>query len=157
MRQLSADRIAAILAWLGTFGAALTVAGVQYPGRTLFTLLFLMVTPAVCVAQLVPGLDPPARAVLSVAGGIVLISIVAEVMLAAKWWSPRGGVIAVGALCAVVLALAPARRSRTPEPPAPAAPAVPGPRPEPSVPVAAAKPPPRRAHQPDDDAWLYEE
>jgi hypothetical protein len=155
MRQLSADRIAATLAWLGTFGAALTVAGVHYPGRTLFTLLFLMVTPAVCVAQLLPGLDPAARAVVSIAGGIALISTVAEVMLAAKWWTPRGGLIAVGVLCAVVLAVALARRPRAPL--SPAAPEAPGPPAEPSVPVAAAASREPRRSQPDDDAWIYEE
>ena len=155
MRQLSADRIPAILAWLGTFGAAITVAGVQYPGRTLFTLLFLMVTPAVCVAQLLPGLDPAARAVVAIAGGGCLITIVAEVMLAAKWWTPRGGLIAVGALCAAILAIALARRPRTPAPPV--APAAPGPRAEPSVPVAATARPEQRRPQPDEDAWLYEE
>jgi hypothetical protein len=155
MRQPSTDRIPAILAWLGTFGAALTVAGVHYPGRTLFTLLFLLVTPAVCVAQLLPGLDPAARAVVSVVGGIALVGIVAEVMLAAKWWTPRGGLIAVGVLCAAVLAVALARRPRPRTPPA--APAVPTPRPEPSVPVAAAAPRERRPPQPDEDAWIYEE
>jgi hypothetical protein len=155
MRQLSADRIPATLAWLGTFGAALTVAGVHYPGRTLFTLLFLMVTPAVCVAQLLPGLDPAARAVVSIAGGIALISTVAEVMLAAKWWTPRGGLIAVGVVCAVVLAVALARRPRAPL--SPAAPEVHDARPEPSVPVAAAAPREPRRPQPDDDAWIYEE
>jgi hypothetical protein len=155
MRQLSTDRIAATFAWLGTFGAALTVAGVHYPGRTLFTLLFLLVTPAVCVAQLLPGLDPAARAVVSIAGGIALISIVAEVMLAAKWWTPRGGLIAVGVLCAAVLAIALARRPRTPA--SPPAPAVPAPRPEPSLPVAAAAPREPRRPPADEDAWIYEE
>jgi hypothetical protein len=155
MRQVSTDRIAATLAWLGTFGAALTVAGLHYPGQTLFTLLFLMVTPAVCVAQLLPGVDPAARSVVSIAGGIALISIVAEVMLAAKWWTPRGGLITVGMLCAAVLAVAQLRRPRASAPLA--ANEAPRPRPESSVPVAAAKPPERRPQQPDDDAWLYEE
>lgn len=155
MRQPSTDRIAPTLAWLGTFGAALTVAGVHYPGRTLFTLLFLMVTPAVCVAQLLPGLDPAARAVVSIAGGIALVATVAEVMLAAKWWTPRGGLITVGVLCAAVLAVALVRRPRTP-----LSPAAPEPRPEPpetSVPVAAAKPRERSRPPADEDAWIYEE
>jgi hypothetical protein len=158
MRQPIADRISATLAWLGTFGAALTVAGVQYPGRTLFTLLFLMVTPVVCVAQLLPGLDPAARAVISIAGGVSLITIVAEVMLAAKWWTPRGGVITVGVLCVALLGIAFTRRAR---PPASAArPAVPRPRPEPVVSAAARPAGPTRAKgaaQVDDDAWIYEE
>jgi hypothetical protein len=142
MRQLSADRIPATLAWLGTFGAALTVAGLHYPGRTLFTLLFLMVTPAVCVAQLLPGLDPAARGVVSIAGGIALISVVAEVMLAAKWWTPRGGLITIGVLCAALLAIALVRRQRrTP----------PHPSPE-SAPQEA-----ERTAPADDDSWIYEE
>jgi hypothetical protein len=76
-------------------------------------------------------------------------------MLAAKWWTPRGGLITVGVLCAAVLAIALALRPRTPA--APAAPAVPAPRPEPSVPVAAAAPREQRPSQADDDAWIYEE
>ena len=151
MRQLSADRIPATLAWLGTFGAALTVAGVHYPGRTLFTLLFLMVTPVVCVAQLLPGLDPLARSVVSIAGGITVISVVAEVMLAAKWWTPRGGLVAVGAVCGVLLAVALIRRPRSP-----GAPAAPAPRPEPTVAEAASSHVGGSAPA-DDDAWIYEE
>jgi uncharacterized membrane protein len=152
----SLDRVPATLAWLGTFGAALTVAGVHYPGRLLFTLIFLLVTPAVCVAQLLPGLDPLARAVVSIAGGITLISVVAEVMLAAKWWTPRGGLIAVGALCAVLLGVALLRRSRrtavAPTPghddaePSPAA-ELRSHRAEPATPAAPV----------DEDAWIYEE
>jgi hypothetical protein len=135
MRYPSVDRVTATLAWLGTFGAALAVADLHYPGRMLCTLIFLLVTPAVCVAQLVPGLDPLARAVVSIAGGIVLISGVAEVMLAARWWTPRGGLIAVAALCAAVLAGSLIRRPR---------------------PAAADRPPGDRAAA-GDDAWIYEE
>src|SRR5262245_31598486 len=119
MKQLSADRIFVTLAWLGVFGALLTVVGVHYPGRTLFTLMFLTITPVVCFAQLLPGIDPLARAVVSIAAGITLVSVVAEVMLTARWWTPRGGLIAVGALCGVLLALALTRRPRTPTPTAP--------------------------------------
>ncbi|HEX6469847.1 MAG TPA: hypothetical protein VF069_12185 [Streptosporangiaceae bacterium] len=139
-----ADRIPATLAWLGTFGAALTVAGVHYPGRTLFTLLFLLVTPAVCVAQLLPGLDRLARGVVGVAGGLTLISVVAEVMLAAKWWTPRGGLITVGVLCAAMLGASLIRRPR----PRPARGSPPAP------PAAGAQ---RAAPGVDDDAWIYEE
>lgn len=157
MRQPSADRIPVTLAWLGTFGAALTVAGVHYPGRTLFTLLFLMVTPVVCVAQLLPGLDQAGRVVISIAGGIALVSTVAEVMLAASWWTPRGGVIAVGAVCAAVLAIAFLRRTRSPASTASAGPPPPEEPAERSVAAAAASQRPVRPAPQDDDAWIYEE
>jgi hypothetical protein len=152
MRQLTADRIPATLAWLGTFGALLTAAGLDYPGRTPFTLLFLMVTPAVCFAQLLPGIDPLARAVISIAAGVTLVAVVAEVMLAADWWTPRGGLIAVGALCAGLLGLALALARR---PGATAAPAS-------SLSVAGAisaqvSPDARDDAAQDDDAWIYEE
>jgi hypothetical protein len=147
MSQLPVDRVPATLAWLGTFGALLTVVGVSYPGRTLFTLMFLMVTPAVCFAQLLPRLDPPARAVVSVVGGVTLVCAVAEVMLAAEWWSPRGGLIAVGVLCAALLGLALLLARR---PGSPAKPAKPE---QPAKPAAA----PRRPANDDEDAWIYEE
>ncbi|HEY7486972.1 MAG TPA: hypothetical protein VH912_21105 [Streptosporangiaceae bacterium] len=141
------ERIPATLAWLGTFGAVLTVAGVHYPGRTLFTLVFLMVTPVVCFAQLLTGLDPLARIVISIVGGISLISVVAEVMLAAGWWTPRGGLITVGVLCGLLLAVAMTRRPRTAAPP----PQTPAPVASPQA--SAARP----ASRDDEDAWLYEE
>jgi hypothetical protein len=147
------DLVPATLAWLGSFGAALTVAGVHYPGRALFTLIFLVVTPAVCVAQLLPGLDRLARGVVGVAGGLTLISVVAEVMLAARWWTPRGGLITVGVLCAAMLGASrirrPRRRAARRSPPAPAADAggraASQDRAEPAAPAV------------DDDAWIYEE
>lgn len=140
MRRLTADRIPATLAWLGTFGALLTAAGLDYPGRTLFTLMFLMVTPAVCFAQLLPGIDPLARAVISIAAGIALVAVVAEVMLAAEWWTPRGGLIAVGVLCAGLLGLALALARR------------------PGAAISdQVRRDPRDDTAQDDDAWIYEE
>jgi hypothetical protein len=143
------ERIPATIAWLGTFGAGLTVAGVQYPGRTLFTLMFLAVTPAVCFAQLVRGIDPVARAVVSIAAGITLVGLVAEVMLTAEWWTPRGGLVAVGVLCLVMLGLALTRRPSAPRRPKPP----PGPPPEPAVAVSEK---PRPAPLVDEDDWIYE-
>jgi hypothetical protein len=143
------ERIPATLAWLGTFGAGLTVAGVHYPGQTLFTLMFLAVTPAVCFAQLVRGIDPLARAVVAIAAGITLVGLVAEVMLTAEWWTPRGGLITVGVLCLVILGLAMARRPSAPGRPKPP----PGPPPDPAVAVREKS---RPAPVMDEDDWIYE-
>jgi hypothetical protein len=140
-------RAPATLAWLGTFGAVLTVAGVHYPGRTLFTLMFLAVTPAVCFAQLIPGLDPLARAAISLVAGITLAGLVAEVMLTAEWWTPRGGLITVGVLCLGLLGLALTRRAGTPVPAAEQPE-----QPEPARLVRDEKPAPKI----DEDDWIYE-
>jgi hypothetical protein len=81
---------------------------------------------------------------------------VAEVMVAAKWWTPRGGLIAVGGLCAAVLAIALLRRSRSARPAASAA--VPRPRSAAAERApAAASPQVKRPAPADDDAWIYEE
>jgi hypothetical protein len=149
MHHFSGDRLPATFAWLGTFGAALTVAGVQYPGRTLFTLMFLAVTPAVCFAQLIRGIDPVARAVVSIAAGITMVGLVAEVMLTAEWWTPRGGLITVGVLCVAMLALALARRPKATERPK----RPPSPLPEPAGAVREKSPP---APVIDEDDWIYE-
>lgn len=89
----------------GTVGAALTTAGVRSPVTGAFTLLFLLVTPAVCVARLLPRCTPAARAIVSGTAALVLVSAVAEVMLAASVWSPRGGIVTVGVACAVIAAI----------------------------------------------------
>jgi hypothetical protein len=82
-------------------------------------LLFLLVAPAACFAALLPGLDPAARVVVSATAGIVILTLVAEVMLALSQWSPTGGLVAVAVICAVLLGVswalrhhgAPSRRS----------------------------------------------
>ena len=66
-------------------------------------LLFLLVAPAACFAALLPGLDPAARVIVSAAAGIVILTSVAETMLATSLWSPAGGLVAVAAICAVLL------------------------------------------------------
>ncbi|MGH3390171.1 MAG: hypothetical protein ACRDOO_14985 [Actinomadura sp.] len=82
-------------------------------------LLFLLVAPAACFAALLPRLDPAARVVVSGTAGIVILTLVAEVMLALSLWSPTGGLVAVAVICAVLLGVswvlrhhgAPSRRS----------------------------------------------
>jgi hypothetical protein len=74
-------------------------------------LLFLLVAPAGCFAALLPGLDTAARAIVSATAGLVILTLVAEVMLAASLWSPGGGLVAIAVICAVLLVLAWALRA----------------------------------------------
>jgi hypothetical protein len=77
-------------------------------------LLFLLVAPAACFAALLPRLDPAARIVVSATAGIVILTLVAEVMLAVSRWSPTGGLVAVAAICAVLLGVSWIVRRGTP-------------------------------------------
>jgi hypothetical protein len=88
------------LAAAGLTGAALTLAGVTTPVTGPLTLLFVLFTPALCVALLLPGLDLLARAIVAGAASVVLAASVAEIMLVTSGWSPRGGLIAVIIACA---------------------------------------------------------
>ena len=96
----------------GLIGAVLTVAGVRSPATAPLTLLFLLFIPAFCIAPLLTALDPLARTIVAGAGALVLLCAVAEVMLAASAWSPRGGVVTVGALSALLTAAVGIRRQR---------------------------------------------
>ena len=98
----------------GLTGAALTVAGVRSPVTGPLTLLFVLFTPALCVALLLPGLDALARAIVAGTASVTLAASVAEVMLVTAGWSPNGGIVATAIACAA-LAVAVAvlhRRSR---------------------------------------------
>jgi hypothetical protein len=101
----------------GTAGAAATVCGVRSPVTGALTLLFVLAVPAVCVALLLPGLDPPGRAVAAGTASLTLCAAVAEIMLAASAWSPRGGVIAIAVVSGILAGVSGVRRlRRTPEP-----------------------------------------
>jgi hypothetical protein len=102
----------------GVTGAALTLAGVHSPATGPLTLLFVLVTPAVCVGLLLRGLDLAARMIVSGAASVTLAASVAELMLVTSGWSPDGGVIATAAVSALlaVAALVLRRRSRPPKP-----------------------------------------
>jgi hypothetical protein len=89
----------------GLTGAALTLAGVRSPATGPLTLTFVLVTPAVCVASLLGGLDPAARVIVSGAASVALAASVAEVMLVTSGWSPDGGIVAT-ATASALLALA---------------------------------------------------
>ena len=116
----------------GVTGAALSLAGVRSPATGPLTLLFLLVTPAVCVAFLLGGLDPLARAIMAGAASVVLAASIGEVMLVTSSWSPKGGIVATAIACAAlaagVVALRFHRRRRAPGRP------VPAPAPEPATP-----------------------
>jgi hypothetical protein len=96
----------------GLTGAVLTLAGVRSPVTGPLTLLFLLFTPAACVALLLTALEPLARIVVAGAAALVLAASVAEVMLVASAWSPRGGVVAVGVVCAMLAVTSGVRRRR---------------------------------------------
>jgi uncharacterized membrane protein len=83
----------------GLTGAALTLAGVPSPVTGPLTLLFVLFTPALCVALLLSGLDLLARAIVAGAASVALAGAIAVVMLVTAGWSPRGGVAATAIAC----------------------------------------------------------
>jgi hypothetical protein len=75
-------------------------------------LRILVVAPAVSFATLLPGLDPVARIVVSATAGLVILGMVAELMLAARLWSPGGGLAAVAVICGLLVTVSFAVRRR---------------------------------------------
>lgn len=67
-------------------------------------------TPAFCLAGLLARLDRAARLIVAGIVAVVVNGAVAEVMLVCSVWSPRGGLIAVAAGCALIGAPALGRR-----------------------------------------------
>jgi hypothetical protein len=96
----------------GLTGAVLTLTGPGSPLAGPLTLLFVLFTPAACVAFLLPGLETLPRVIVAAAAGIALAAAVAETMLITATWSPRGGVIAVGAVSALLATVAAVRQHR---------------------------------------------
>lgn len=107
-------------------GAALRLADLTTPATGWLTLVFLLLAPTVCVALLLPGLDPLARWIVSATAALVLAGAIAEVMLVTSGWSPTGGIITTALACAGltagagVLRLRDRRRARRRPEPAPA-------------------------------------
>jgi hypothetical protein len=98
----------------GLTGAALTLAGVRSPVTGPLTLLFVLFTPALCVALMLRGLDVLARAIVAGTASLALAASVAEVMLVTAGWSPKGGIIATAIACAALaVAVLLLRRRRT--------------------------------------------
>lgn len=102
----------------GLTGAALTLAGVRSPVTGPLTLLFVLFTPALCVALLLSGLDLLARAIVAGAASVALAGAIAEVMLVTATWSPRGGVAVIAIACAALgaVVIVPRRRFRPADP-----------------------------------------
>jgi hypothetical protein len=94
------------LAWAvigaGLCGAGLALAGASSPARSPLVLLFLASAPLLGVAGLLRGVDPFARVLVACAAMVVIDAGVAETMLAAGLWSPRGGLIAIMAISALL-------------------------------------------------------
>jgi hypothetical protein len=86
----------------GLAGAALTLAGFHHPVTSALTLVFLLLTPACCMALLLPRLDPLTRVTAGGAFAVVLVTAVAQVMLTLSVWSVRDGVVVVAAVCALL-------------------------------------------------------
>ncbi len=87
-------------------GAALTLAGLRSPVTGPLTLVFVLFTPALCVALLLPRLEPTARMIVSVTASVALAGSIAEVMLVTGGWSPKGGIVATAIACAALAAAA---------------------------------------------------
>jgi hypothetical protein len=106
----------------GVTGAVLTLAGVRYPVTGPLTLVFVLLTPAVCVALLLPGLDVLARSIVAGTAAVVLAGSVAEVMLVTSDWFPDGGIVATAIACAALMTgvVVLRFRRRTPRKPTPA-------------------------------------
>ncbi len=98
---------------VGGVGALLALADVDSVLRAPFTLFFLLVAPAAAIAAALPRLDPLSRTVIAVIGAMAVDLLVAEVMIAARLWSSRGGVLAIGALSVAVLLVSLARHRGT--------------------------------------------
>ncbi|MCN9243923.1 hypothetical protein NGF19_24600 [Streptomyces sp. RY43-2] len=93
-------------------GALLALGDRHTPLRGPFTLFFLLAAPATAIGAALRGLDPLARAVVSVAGALAVDLLVAQGMLAVHRWSVRGGVVAVTVLSSLVLLLVLVRHRR---------------------------------------------
>jgi hypothetical protein len=98
---------------VGGFGALLALTGSHSPLRAPLTLFFLLAAPAAGIAAALRGFDPLARALVSLAGSVVLNMLVAQGMLATHRWSARGGVLAMAAISVLILLLVLLRRRRT--------------------------------------------
>ncbi|WP_428955678.1 hypothetical protein [Streptomyces sp. cg35] len=89
----------------GGAGLVLALSGAQSPLRGPLTLFFLLAAPGAAFAAALRGFDPWARCLVSAAGAIAVVMLVAQGMLATHHWSVDGGVIAVGASSALAFLL----------------------------------------------------
>ncbi|RFU38540.1 hypothetical protein DZF91_27150 [Actinomadura logoneensis] len=120
--------------------------------------LLLFAAPAAGWWLLLSGLDPLGRLVVASGGAFAVLAGTAQVMLMADAWSPLGGVLAVGALSAVLAVLGRVRRppreggAASAPPPPPQIAATP---PETGTATATRTDLPRRRRENDDEDWIY--
>ncbi|MYX31794.1 hypothetical protein GTY75_35220 [Streptomyces sp. SID8381] len=93
-------------------GALLALTDSASPLRGPTALFFLLAAPAAAIAAPLGGLDPAARALVSLAGAVALDMLVAQGMLAVHRWSVPGGIAAVTVFSAAALLLVAVRRRR---------------------------------------------
>jgi hypothetical protein len=104
-QRLSVGAITAVAIVAGSVGAIMAIANIDSPVRAPLVLIFLLVAPAAAVAGLLYRFGRLARLIIAGTAAIVINFLVAEIMLAAGLWSPRGSVIVVTVIT-VVCALA---------------------------------------------------
>ncbi|GAA1009344.1 hypothetical protein GCM10009564_24360 [Streptomyces thermogriseus] len=95
---------------VGGTGVLLALTGSDSVLRGPLTLFLLVAAPAAALAATLRGLDPFSRALVSVAGAVVLDMLVAQGMLTLHRWSVSGGLTAVTAFNSLVLLLVLVRR-----------------------------------------------
>lgn len=84
----------------GAAGLVLALSGAGSPLRGPLALFFLLAAPGAAFAAALRGIDPWARLVVSAAGAVAVVMLVAQAMLATHHWSVNGGVVTVGVLSA---------------------------------------------------------
>ena len=98
------DHVTRGLAAVGVMAVALLLASAETPVRGAFSALILLVAPGAAAAWLFRGNPWPTLAAIAVAATLVVNVAVAEVMIFAGVWSPRGGVAAVAVVSGGLLA-----------------------------------------------------
>lgn len=100
----------------GAVGVIMVIAGVHSPFSAPLALLFLALAPAAVVMPLLSRFDPLARLIIAGVTAVAVNFLVAETMLAAGVWSPRGiatVVTILTAVCAVARSLPARLRARS--------------------------------------------
>ncbi|MFD8568529.1 hypothetical protein [Streptomyces sp. NPDC057694] len=86
-------------------GFVLALTHTDSPLRGPLTLFFLLAAPGAAFAAALRGLDLGVRILVSAAGAVCVVMLVAQGMLATHHWSVDGGVVAVGTLTALAFLL----------------------------------------------------
>lgn len=103
------DRVTRGVATVGVMAVALPLASTDTPVRGVFSALILLLAPGAAAAWLFRGNPWQTSAAIAVATTLVVNVAVAQVMIFASVWSPRGGVAAVAVVSGGLLAYGLAR------------------------------------------------